>query len=338
MGLCISLDERQSKQRSLKIDRQLEADFERHQKECKILLLGSGESGKSTIAKQMKIIHQDGYTTEELMTWRHTIFKNLVDSIQDLLNAARKLDIQLEPENEALVDQILEFQFRTDLPSDFISAVNLIWKDKAIPDCLEKGSSQCYIMDSAKYFLSDADRVGQPDYIPTVDDVLYARVKTTGISETRFALGQLNVHMFDMGGQRSERKKWIHCFEAVTSIIFCVALNEYDQVLLEESKQNRMVESLVLFESVINSRWFLRTSIVLFLNKVDLFREKIVRVPLQRYFPEYSGGPEAGHAIKYILWRFRQTNRLNLQIFPQVVFDVVRVTLLKNALKDCGIM
>ncbi len=45
--------------------------------------------------------------------------------------------------------------------------------------------------------------------------------------------------MFDVGGQRSERKKWIHCFENVTSIIFCVALSEYDQVLLEESHQVR---------------------------------------------------------------------------------------------------
>jgi len=47
--------------------------------------------------------------------------------------------------------------------------------------------------------------------------------------------------MFDVGGQRSERKKWIHCFENVTSIIFCVALSEYDQVLLEESNQVRYV-------------------------------------------------------------------------------------------------
>lgn len=74
--------------------------------------------------------------------------------------------------------------------------------------------------------------------------------------------------MFDVGGQRSERKKWIHCFENVTSIIFCVAISEYDQVLLEETTQNRMDESLILFESVVNSRWFVRTSIILFLNKV----------------------------------------------------------------------
>ena len=78
-------------------------------------------------------------------------------------------------------------------------------------------------------------------------------------------------------------------FEAVTSIIFCVALSEYDQVLLEETGQNRMQESLVLFESVINSRWFLRTSVVLFLNKIDVFKQKLPKVPLVQYFPEYTG-------------------------------------------------
>jgi hypothetical protein len=106
----------------------------------------------------------------------------------------------------------------------------------------------------------------------------------------------IRIHMFDVGGQRSERKKWIHCFESVTSIIFCTALSEYDQVLLEERNQvcfpecgvtpynqcgvhqNRMAESLVLFESVINSRWFLRTSIILFLNKIDVFRDKLPKV------------------------------------------------------------
>jgi len=112
------------------------------------------------------------------------------------------------------------------------------------------------------------------------------------------------IHLFDVGGQRSERKKWIHCFESVTSIIFCTALSEYDQVLMEAKNQvrrahatclvlasrvgrafqNRMAESLVLFDSVINSRWFLRTSIILFLNKIDIFRHKLRKVSNWRYF------------------------------------------------------
>ena len=108
--------------------------------------------------------------------------------------------------------------------------------------------------DAVRSFFANIPRIARPDYIPNEDDVLRARSKTTGISETRFNMGQLSIHLFDVGGQRSERKKWIHCFEAVTSIIFCVALSEYDQVLLEESGQNRMAESLVLFESVVNSR------------------------------------------------------------------------------------
>lgn len=143
--------------------------------------------------------------------------------------------------------------------------------------------------------------------------------------------------MFDVGGQRSERKKWIHCFENVTSIIFCVALSEYDQVLLEESNQvwsanyvrgnglkligfqNRMMESLVLFDSVVNSRWFMRTSIILFLNKVDLFRQKLGRSPLSNYFPDYSGGNDVNRAAKYLLWRFNQVNRAHLNLYPQYV-------------------
>lgn len=50
--------------------------------------------------------------------------------------------------------------------------------------------------------------------------------------------------MFDVGGQRSERKKWIHCFEGVTAIIFCVALSGYDLVLAEDEEMNRMIESM----------------------------------------------------------------------------------------------
>lgn len=106
-------------------------------------------------------------------------------------------------------------------------------------------------------FFGEIKRITSADFVPNEHDVLRARTKTTGIVETRFEMGQLSIHLFDVGGQRSERKKWIHCFEAVTSIIFCVALSEYDQVLLEESGQNRMAESLVLFESVVNSREYI---------------------------------------------------------------------------------
>ena len=103
--------------------------------------------------------------------------------------------------------------------------------------------SLCYSRHQLGYLLTynsfcdDLDRIWDKSFVPNDQDLLRSRLRTTGITETVFDLGQLTYRMFDVGGQRSERKKWIHCFENVTSIIFCVALSEYDQVLLEESSQ-----------------------------------------------------------------------------------------------------
>lgn len=80
-----------------------------------------------------------------------------------------------------------------------------------------------------------------------------------------------------------------------------------------------MMESLLLFDSVVNSRWFMRTSIILFLNKVDIFKQKLVRSPLANYFPDYSGGNDVNKAAKYLLWRFNQVNRAHLNLYPQYV-------------------
>ncbi|KAG9308579.1 heterotrimeric G protein alpha subunit [Chiua virens] len=323
MGNCISSQDRVEKARSDAIDRQLEEDSRKLRKECKILLLGSGESGKSTIVKQMKIIHQNGFTHEELMTHRPTIYRNTLDSAQAIVLAMRKLGLDcVHPHNRLNADRIFDYRIDPSPSFEFsleiAEAIDQLWKDPIIPQLMDH-STEFYLMDSAVYFFTDVLRIGSPKYLPTENDVLRARLKSTGIAETRFTMGQLQIHMFDVGGQRSERKKWIHCFESVTSIIFCTALSEYDQVLLEEKNQNRMAESLILFESVINSRWFLRTSIILFLNKIDVFKTKLPKVPLERYFPEYSGGADINKAAKYILWRFMQTNRARLSVYPQYV-------------------
>ncbi|RKF53855.1 Guanine nucleotide-binding protein alpha-3 subunit [Golovinomyces cichoracearum] len=363
MGACMSsnAEESEQKKRSQMIDRKLEVDSKRLRRECKILLLdhlfnnneGSGESGKSTIVKQMKIIHQNGYTVDELALYRMTVYKNLVDCAKALVKAMQQFGI--EPKNQTNVqfcDYLMEYQVgpdpNTPLSAKIGVAVISLWADPCIEALMER-QSEFYLMDSAPYFFEEARRITAPDYIPVEADVLRARTKTTGIYETRFTMGSLSIHMFDVGGQRSERKKWIHCFENVTSIIFCVALSEYDQVLLEESNQNRMMESLVLFDSVVNSRWFMRTSIILFLNKVDLFRAKLARSPLSNYFPDYSGGNDINRASKYLLWRFNQVNRAHLNLYPhltqatdtsniRLVFAAVKETILQNALKDSGIL
>ncbi|KAF4796472.1 hypothetical protein TURU_083911 [Turdus rufiventris] len=88
-------------------------------------------------------------------------------------------------------------------------------------------------------YLNDLDRIADSAYLPTQQDVLRVRVPTTGIIEYPFDLQSVIFRMVDVGGQRSERRKWIHCFENVTSIMFLVALSEYDQVLVESDNEKR---------------------------------------------------------------------------------------------------
>ncbi|KAJ7135282.1 heterotrimeric G-protein alpha subunit, GPA3-like protein [Mycena crocata] len=345
-------ESRDSRARSDAIDKQIADDSKRYKKECKILLLGSGESGKSTIVKQMKIIHQRGFDERERAEYRTTIYKNVLDSADTLARVVRRVGVDkvsARPNTAEATDASVLAQTHAVLTPALADAIWHVARAPAVERMVDEHPAEFYLMDSAGYFFSQIHRIAAPTYMPSEEDVLRARAKSTAIIETRFWMGDLSIHMFDVGGQRSERKKWIHCFESVTSIIFCTALSEYDQVLEEERRVNRMRESLYLFESVINSRWFLRTSVILFLNKIDVFKRKLPKIPLGRFFPEYAGGNDLQKAAKYILWKFMQENRAKLTVYPHVtqatntknirlVFAAVKETILQNALKDSGIL
>ncbi|KAF9260803.1 heterotrimeric G-protein alpha subunit, GPA3-like protein [Marasmius fiardii PR-910] len=345
---------RRAKARSDAIDMQLEEDAKRLKRECNILLLGSSNSGKSTVIKQLRIAYQGGFSDSERATYAPVVCQNVLQSAQTIIAIMGKLDIDCQiSSNKALADRIANYELNENtahvFSSEIAEAIHCFWKDPAVPKVADEHGSEFYLMDNAFYFFSEVLRIGSPNYVPNDMDILLARQKSASMFETRFLMGQLSLRVFDIGSQRSERRKWIHCFESVTSIIFCTALSDYDQVLFGEKSQNRLTESLVLFEAVINSRWFLRTSIILFLNKIDLFKRKLPKVPLERYFSEYTGGNDTNKAAKYILWKFMQANRARLSVYPhltqvtdltgiRLVAAAVKETILQNALKAKGIL
>lgn len=151
----------------------------------------------------------------------------------------------------------------------FVDLIEILWQNKCIQDCYLR-RREYQLSDSTHYYLSNISRIKEADYVPTLQDILRVRVPTSGIVEYPFDLDRIIFRMVDVGGQRSERRKWIHCFENVTSIIFLVALSEYDQVLVESDNENRMEESKALFRCIISYQWFANKSIILFLNKKDL--------------------------------------------------------------------
>jgi GTPase SAR1 family protein len=164
------------------------------------------------------------------------------------------------------------------------------------------------VIDSHKEYLNDIPRIASPDYKPTTQDVLIARVRTTQVVMEKYRIDGIDFEMYDVGGQRSERRKWIDCFDQVTAVIFVAALSEYDQTLAEAKRTNRMVEALELFRSVCNNRAFANTSIMLFLNKKDIFAEKILYsdIAAQRPFCDYAGPTkDFDHGVLYFIQKFK---------------------------------
>ena len=166
----------------------------------------------------------------------------------------------------------------------------------------------------------------------------------SGVVETLFTRGSLSISLIDVGGQRSERRKWLHCFESVNAVVFVVAMSEYDEVLSEDPTVNRMQESLKLFHSICTIKWFLESPFVLFLNKKDVFEEKIVYSPLSRYFPEYTGAENKYEAANYVWQQFSNQNKSNRQLYfhytcakdsqnIHMIFDVVVDTILLANMK-----
>ncbi|XP_039749604.1 G protein alpha q subunit isoform X5 [Pararge aegeria] len=392
MECCMSEEAKEQKRINQEIERQLRKDKRDARRELKLLLLGTGESGKSTFIKQMRIIHGSGYSDEDKRGFIKLVYQNIFMAMQSMIRAMDLLKIQYgNPSNSEKAELIssIDYESVTTFESPYVEAIKALWSDSGIQECYDR-RREYQLTDSAKYYLQEIDRVAAPNYLPTEQDILRVRVPTTGIIEYPFDLEEIRFsylsdlariesadylpteqdilrarqpttgileypfdldgiifRMVDVGGQRSERRKWIHCFENVTSIIFLVALSEYDQILFESENENRMEESKALFKTIITYPWFQHSSVILFLNKKDLLEEKIMYSHLVDYFPEYDGPQrDASTAREFILRMFVDLNpdaeKIIYSHFTcatdteniKLVFCAVKDTIMQSALKE----
>jgi GTPase SAR1 family protein len=298
MGLCGSKDAQTGPQKALEeaekkktkiLDKEAEDANNKDMAVHKLLLLGAGESGKSTLFKQMITIYGTGFSERERKAYQPMIYENVIAAMKALVAAAPHWGGGY-PKCKASAE-FVEAMGETDvLNLEKIAHFKALWQDPTILEAY-KNSSKFQLPDSTAYFFGKFDEIVSPGFIPSEADVLRTRVRTTGIVENEFEIQGNKFKMYDVGGQRNERKKWIHCFEKVTAVLFVGVLSEYDMVLYEDEKMNRMDETLNLFDEICNSRWFRETDMILFLNKRDLFQDKIKRVPLKvcPVFRDYAG-------------------------------------------------
>eukprot|EP01111_Echinosteliopsis_oligospora_P011846 TRINITY_DN3998_c0_g1_i1.p1 TRINITY_DN3998_c0_g1~~TRINITY_DN3998_c0_g1_i1.p1 ORF type:complete len:357 (-),score=96.24 TRINITY_DN3998_c0_g1_i1:41-1111(-) len=352
-------DEGEGSRTNRAINKLLRREKRVYDSQIKLLLLGAGESGKSTIAKQMKILHKEGFDEIERNQYKIVVYNNIMQSMLYLLSYDfKKQPIQL---SSSVLNETAERLIR--LAGDNFYAEETIHKStaediKALLDdpIIHSRRSNCDNIYVCSGFLDDIDRIAGEKYTPTDQDILKARAKTTGIVEISFTMDDVMFKIVDVGGQRCQRRKWINCFEDVSAVVFCAALNEYDVGLYEDPTINRMTESITIFNNISNTEWLRESAMILFLNKDDLFREKIKRVPLSEYFSEFTTKADLGSqeyyeaAIDYIKQKFiTQCTSPARQIYThitcatdtdrvRVVFKVVKDVILRRALDSAGIL
>ncbi|KAI3775241.1 hypothetical protein L1987_49810 [Smallanthus sonchifolius] len=361
MGLLCSRHKRgnqattEENDQAAEIERRIEQETKAEKHIQKLLLLGAGESGKSTIFKQIKLLFQTGFDERELQSYTSVIHANVYQTIKILHDGAKELGLseagsskyELSVDNKEIGEKLSDIGGRLDYPrltEELVQDILKVWRDPAIQETYARGN-ELQVPDCADYFMENLQRLSEANYIPTKEDVLHARVRTTGVVETQFSpVGENKksgevYRLYDVGGQRNERRKWIHLFDGVTAVIFCAAISEYDQTLFEDENRNRIMETKELFEWVLKQKCFEKTSFMLFLNKFDIFEKKVSKVPLnvcewfKDYQPVSTGKQEVEHAYEFVKKKFEELYYQNVTCDHQDrVFKIYRTTALDQKL------
>ncbi|KAG8985752.1 hypothetical protein FRB90_004465, partial [Tulasnella sp. 427] len=239
---------------------------------------------------QMRLIHKVPFTAQEIEGYRQLVYSNVVLGLGTLLDAMDAFDMPVSDENKEylpLFDTFSDLKDGEPFPPQYLQPCIKLWEDPEVQKAYVRGNEAAL----PENYFADLPRLWKADYRPTEQDIIRSRAKTTGITETIFRLKGHDLHMLDVGGQKSERRKWIHCFQDVTVILFLVSLSGYDQCLVEDKDANQMQDAMAIWDSICHSQWFKTTSLILFLNKTDIFEKKIKVSPIKNYFPDYDGAP-----------------------------------------------
>lgn len=246
MGLCssgLSPEEKLRSKRNRDLERQIADQARTESEKIKLLLLGAGESGKSTVFKQMKVIYGEKYTDADRKQALPTVYSNVIQAMKVLIEQAVSMNLDAQVECKQHFDFIRALDENETINMDVGDAIKALWADPGIKAVWAR-RSEFQVIESVQFYFQKIDEIKQPSYLPTEEDILMSRVRTSGIVTERYNIEGTTFEMYDVGGQRNERKKWIHCFEGVTAVIFVAAISEYDQKLFEDASTNRMVISI----------------------------------------------------------------------------------------------
>jgi len=291
------------------------------------------------------MLHANGFSDAELDNFKHQMRVNILHTIIALCRATNLNEFSTPAKRDDAVYFASINVYETELTPTIATRIEELWNEMALREVYDRRST-LQLQSNAKYLLESAVRVADPFYEPTEQDILTTKIRTTGVVELQFILDGVKFKVLDVGGQRAERKKWHIFFPDVSALIFVVALDDYDLKLREDEKVNRMEDSMTLFSQICNMPIFGDTSIILFLNKKDLFKEKLLRSDLTLLFPDYPGG-DYKFACSFVERKYLEKLNTNRKLYSHFtcgistknirqVFNDVRTSILLANLQATG--
>jgi hypothetical protein len=260
------------------------------------------------VVKQIKLIWKvgGGLSDRERNDYITAIRRNAIEVMQTLIEASKTLGVPIADQDlYADAKEIASLGSDASLTESLGNKIDALWHDAGIQAVYAR-RDEYWNLDATNYYLNEVKRLATEDFELTEDDMIMTRIRTTGIVITQVTEAPYSYDVVDVGGQRSERRKWIHCFDDVRAIIFLEGLSGYNQVLFEDSTMNRMHESLMLFEEIVKNPLFKSTPMFVFLNKKDLFEEMIPKHSLKVCFPDYDGPDgDVRQALEFIEGKYR---------------------------------
>lgn len=195
-------------------------------------------------------------------------------------------------------------------------AMSELWNDQSVRRRL--ASKGIRLEDNGGFYLDQINTITKAMYFPTDEDILKARLKTTGVTEHTFRMPKSNEFrgfdwkIYDVGGSRSQRQAWAPYFDDVNAIIFLAPISAFDQMLAEDPKVNRLEDSISLWVNVVSNRLLADVTMVLFLNKCDLLKRKIESgAKLGDWMTNYAGQPNDYQSVsKYLRRKFASMHQM----------------------------
>ncbi|KJA14264.1 hypothetical protein HYPSUDRAFT_173561 [Hypholoma sublateritium FD-334 SS-4] len=326
------------------IDIQLEKDRQaRADNMLDILLLEpEGSNTAADMLRQVSLLQNGGFSLSERSASTGTVFHRVLEEMRSVLEAAARLPLSLQEENLVHGNLILSVNgpsFSNEvLPPNVSNALRSLVRDSAVSETLDRAKeSQLKPMDadSARYFFSAIERITDPAYLPSDQDILRGRKDTHGNQAAIFKMGELTYRMCNMSGQWHGWRKWIHHFQGMKALLFLVDLGRYNYSL-EESTSNYIEDAIDMFDVLCNVGPFKETSKIIFFI-TDEFAEKLPYVPLNSCFPDYSGH-SYDDACEYFLNRFLsvRNSESKIQIYAHFTnkTDMVQVKFMLSAVQD----